>query len=317
MARTYAESIALLRRWSNRDIEVLSNDIIADCLRYAADKAYRQLRIPPLEHTVNYTSEMLEAATSSSNNRFSSVTELAIPADLTEFIQIREIDASGRTARIFNEKTDVRTFNDLYAEKYNDFGFWTRQGNCILISPGFGQTGTNAASSGVGSSAGIELYYYRRLPALHARYNISATNANLQLNTMVDADNPLPTEVPGLLRLSTNTTSNQNALEVVPVGMLNSTTSGSTTTFVDGTTASPGTIQFFGNPVPNWLRDENERVILMGGLAEVFFYLQENEEAQKYAALFTQEMAELNKEEMMLRSSGGNVQVNFNGRGLI
>ncbi len=317
MARTYAESIALLRRWSNRDIEVLSNDIIADCLRYAADKAYRQLRIPPLEHTVNYTSEMLEAATSSSNNRFSSVTELAIPADLTEFIQIREIDASGRTARIFNEKTDVRTFNDLYAEKYNDFGFWTRQGNCILISPGFGQTGTNAASSGVGSSAGIELYYYRRLPALHARYNISAANANLRLNTMVDADNPLPTEVPGLLRLSTNTTSNQNALEVVPVGMLNSTTSGSTTTFVDGTTASPGTIQFFGNPVPNWLRDENERVILMGGLAEVFFYLQENEEAQKYAALFTQEMSELNKEEMMLRSSGGNVQVNFNGRGLI
>ncbi len=87
--------------------------------------------------------------------------------------------------------------------------------------------------------------------------------------------------------------------------------------FEDPAAGTTGTVQMFGNPVPNWLRDENERVILMGGLAEVFFYLQENEEAQKYAALFTQEMLELNKEEMMLRSSGGNVQVNFNGRGLI
>ena len=313
MARTYAESIALLRRWSNRDIEVLSNDIIADCLRYAADKAYRQLRIPPLEHTVTYTEEALMAATSNSNNRFSSVTELAIPADLTEFIQIREIDDFGRTTRLFNEKTDVRTFNDLYAEKYNDFAFWTRQGNCILLAPGFGNVGQNFGSTGTGNSTSLELYYYRRLPALHARYNITAANANLRLNTMVDADNPLPTEVPGLLRLSTNTTSNQNALEVVPVGMLNRTG----TTFSDPAAGTTGSIQMFGNPVPNWLRDENERVILMGGLAEVFFYLQENEEAQKYAALFTQEMAELNKEEMMLRSSGGNVQVNFNGRGLI
>ena len=38
---------------------------------------------------------------------------------------------NGRTTRIFNEKTDLRTFNDLYAEKYNDFAFWTRFGNCI------------------------------------------------------------------------------------------------------------------------------------------------------------------------------------------
>ena len=54
MARTYSELISLVRNWSNRDTEVLPNSIIADTLRYAADKAYRHLRIAPLEHTLYY-----------------------------------------------------------------------------------------------------------------------------------------------------------------------------------------------------------------------------------------------------------------------
>ena len=76
-------------------------------------------------------------------------------------------------------------------------------------------------------------------------------------------------------------------------------------------------VEYYGNPVPNWLREENERIILMGALAEIFFYLQENEEAQKYGALFQQEIQELNQEDVMRNASGGNVQMNFNGRGLI
>ena len=71
------------------------------------------------------------------------------------------------------------------------------------------------------------------------------------------------------------------------------------------------------NSVPNWLKDENERVVLMGALAEVFFYLQENDEANKYAQLFAGEIQELNEEDVMRNASGGNVQMNFNGRGLI
>ena len=55
----------------------------------------------------------------------------------------------------------------------------------------------------------------------------------------------------------------------------------------------------------------------MGALAECFFYLQENDEAQKYAQLFTTEIQELNNEDVMRNASGGNVQMNFNGRGLI
>ena len=57
MSRSYSDLIGLVRSWSNRDAEVLSNSIIADSVRYAADKAYRRLRVPPLEHTLIYTAE--------------------------------------------------------------------------------------------------------------------------------------------------------------------------------------------------------------------------------------------------------------------
>ena len=43
MSRTYAELITLVRNWANRDVEVLSDSIVADCLRYAADKASTSL----------------------------------------------------------------------------------------------------------------------------------------------------------------------------------------------------------------------------------------------------------------------------------
>ena len=279
----------------------MPNGIIADVLRYAADKAYRSLRIAPLEHTVIYSREELVGATTSTNNRFSSVTELAIPVDLIEFIQIRGIDVEGRTTRMFNEKADVRTFNDLYAEKYSDLAFWTRQGNCILLAPGIGQSGTNFGSTGVLPEEGIELYYYRRLPALHARFDVSAANANLSLNTVVDADNPIPealTDTP----------------EEIPTGMLYQDDMG---VFFNEADTGRTEVNVFGNSVPNWLKDENERVVLMGALAESFAYLQENDEAQKYLQLYLDEIKELNDEDRMRNASGGNVQMNFNGRGLI
>ena len=142
MSRTYAELIRLVQSWSNREIGVLPNRIVADCLRYAADKAYRTLRIPPLEHTVSYNAVQLAANTTGSNNRFGSITELCIPEDLIEFTYIRGTDADGRTTRMFNEKADIRTFYDIYAEKYTDFAFWSRHGSNILLSPGFGNTRT-------------------------------------------------------------------------------------------------------------------------------------------------------------------------------
>ena len=314
MARTYSELISLVRNWSNRDTEVLPNSIIADTLRYAADKAYRHLRIAPLEHTLYYDGAALRGGTSSSNNRFSSVTELAIPNDLIEFIQIREHDAAMRTTRLFNEKADLRTFNDLYAEKYNDFAFWTRFGNCIQLAPGFGNVGQNFGSTGVGNSTGIELHYYRRLPALHARYDINPQNATLGLNTLIVAADATATPP---VEATVVPTPVVGTPETIPRGFLLRDAMGTLT--ADNPTIPAGStrVEYYGNPVPNWLREENERIILMGALAEIFFYLQENEEAQKYGALFQQEIQELNQEDVMRNASGGNVQMNFNGRGLI
>ncbi len=54
MALTYTELVTLVRNWSNRDEEVVSDAIIKDCLKYAADKAYRTLRVPPLENVATY-----------------------------------------------------------------------------------------------------------------------------------------------------------------------------------------------------------------------------------------------------------------------
>ena len=54
MALTYTELTTLVRNWCNRDADVVSDAIIKDCLKYAADKAYRTLRVPPLENVVTY-----------------------------------------------------------------------------------------------------------------------------------------------------------------------------------------------------------------------------------------------------------------------
>ena len=161
----------------------MTDSIISDCIKYAADKAYRTLRVPPLEHTVQYSAAQLSANTVASNNRFGSITELCIPSDLIEFMYIRGVDSGGRTTRMFNEKADIRTFYDLYAEKYNDYAFWSRHGNNILLAPGYGQTGSNYGSTGVGPEECIELHYYRRLPAFYARYDATIANARLGLLT--------------------------------------------------------------------------------------------------------------------------------------
>ena len=167
---TYANFTALVRDWSNKDSSVLSDTRIQDCLRYAADKCYRNLRVAALENTITYNSTALEAATTAANTFLPSQTDLTLPTDLIEFIQIREIDSAGRTCRVFNEKTDLRTFNDWSALKTSYIGYFSRQGNTLLLAPGFGQ------ANSLSTADKIELHYYRRLPALNAAYDVTPAN---------------------------------------------------------------------------------------------------------------------------------------------
>ena len=288
---TYANFTALVRDWSNKDSSVLSDTRIQDCLRYAADKCYRNLRVAALENTITYNSTALEAATTAANTFLPSQTDLTLPTDLIEFIQIREIDSAGRTCRVFNEKTDLRTFNDWSALKTSYIGYFSRQGNTLLLAPGFGQ------ANSLSTADKIELHYYRSLPALNALYDVTPSNYAAGFLT-------------------------QDNAAAVSLFFVNGDTNTAYATQSEATAADTGNAgtnnaKYKGNEAANWLRDENERVLLMGALAEVFYYLQDDDQGVKYKKLFDQEIFELNDEDSKRNAAGGNVQVNFRGRGLI
>ena len=293
MALTYNELIALVRNWSNKDDEVVSDAIIQDCLKYAADKCYRTLRVPPLENVAVYSKTLLSAATTATTGLIPSKTELQLPYDLIEFIQIKELDAAGSPTRVFNEKVDIRTFNDPSAEKYSSSNYFARQRNLLFLTPGFGE-------STLGNSANsIELYYYRRLPALNALYAVTVLNYNAGFLTTNGAGANVAYSALLYFAGNTGTKAYATAAEALAAGGVQTNA------------------YYIGTLVPNWLRDENERVILMGALAELFSYAQDDAQAAKYGKMFYNEIKELNDEDSSRNASGGNLQINFNGRGLI
>jgi len=361
MALTYAQLTSLVRNWSNRDEEVVSDAIIQDCMKYAADKAYRTLRVPPLENVAIYNSTLLTAATSTGQSGLT-ITELQLPFDLIEFIQIKELDSAGKVLRVFNEKLDVRTFNDVNSEKYANQNYWTRSRNLVLLTPGFNSTGTAST---------MEIMYYRRLPALDALYAVTVLNYNAGFLTTTGGTTYLfftttggvanttafATQAEAIAAATGNVTAKINVAvsnsktitndgrsgtvvvgqELSGTGVVANTTTGAPPKVlnvanqnnilidtnqtiannVDITFSNTTATKYIGTLVPNWLRDQNERVILMGALAEIFAFTQEDDQAQKYSTIFFNEIKELNDEDAKRNASGGNLQVNFNGRGLI
>ena len=302
--RTYDELVSLVYMWSNRDRDALPIGIVQDSIRYAVDKAYRHLRIPPLEHTVSYTADMLEAASLGTGNVYQSVTALAVPVDLIEFIQIRGVDAQGLTTRVFNEKSDIRSYWDLNNRHYNQAAFWSRQGDEILLTPAFREAAVGYYGGFTGPETGIELYYYRRLPALSATFQVTAANANLNsfssdLFGVGDTNGVVTVYDSSVHTTATPVTLYRDANNV----------------FSTDDTETP--TMLVGNSVPNWFKDENERIALYGALAECFAYLQEDDQAGKYTQLMMKEIEELNEEDRTRDASGGNVQVQYNARGLI
>lgn len=291
MSRTYGELVSLVRNWSNRDAQVLSDGVIQDCLKYAADKCYRSLRVPPLETSLVYASTALVAATSQPANGLPSITTIVIPGDYIETIQVREMDSNGITTRVFNEKSDIRTFNDaLSSVHYTSNAYFARQGINFVLAPGFG--------FGTGTADKIEVYYYKRLPALNAKYTVNPANY-----------------AAGLLTPVTPTTTGAVLLFLSTVG--NTTTAFTTQGAAQAAGGTQSQQHFDGQLVPNWLRDENERILLNGALAEVFFYLQDDDQSTKYYTLFKEEIASLNDEDKRRHAKGGNIQTSYSGGGLL
>lgn len=210
---TYSELVELVRTWSNRDSAVLSDAQLGTFMTWAADKAYRQLRIPAVE---KFAQVSLTSTLAASNS-------VPIPSDLTEFISLTKVAGSGvygNTPLVYNEKVDYRSFQDGTSSR---LPFWSRVKGYMILSP--------YPESNQGDV--FRIYYYGRL---------------------------------GLL--------------------------------VDETS-------------PNWLRDENERIVLFGALAEAFAYLGEEDMQAKYTQMFQQEINELNAEESRRKASGGNTTIQY------
>jgi hypothetical protein len=292
----YSDFVDQVRAWSNRDSDVLSDTVIQDAMRFAADKAYKVLKVPALEAIATYeviastavAANIYEVYIDSTQN-YQSIVKLPIPEDLSTFISLRIKDSNNDSKKgvVFNEKTDVRTFFDMYSDRYTDF-VWSRQTNFIL------------AAGDITENDVIELYYYRRLPALDAQYAVTPDNFNAGV---IDVDP---------IQAATGTTlyfANGTIYPPVPF---------TDTAYIGQNTANDRVAFVFdplsGQFLDNWLRDDNEQVLLFGALEQCFDYLDDTIQSQRYKAKFLEAIEELNREEKLRKTSGGNTQIHFNSQ---
>ena len=281
----YDALVAKVRDWSNKPEEAtVPTSVIEDCLDYSADEAYRNLRIPPLENTVTYTVTSFDNPTVDST-AVAAYTVIPIPTDLTQFIFIRT-QSDGRIAsKVFHEHTDERSFFDLYSHKYSRYN-WIRKGNDVYLHPQLKEGEV------------LEIHYYRRLPALDTTYSVVPVNYEMGI---ADADQ---------LYLDPSNSTDGTPLYV--------TSTAAYATIAEVPSGTSYTTKYFvGREVANWLRDNNERLLIWGALGNLGSYLNDQVMEQRYTARFIADIASLNKEEKFRRASGGNVQMNFNSDDLI
>jgi hypothetical protein len=286
--------VTKVRDYSNKpEANTIPNSVIKDCLKYSADECYRLLRIPPLEVTTTYTitSSDNSDTTAGSPGAYSSI---YVPDDLTQFIYVRTMPTTNgsvpyqpfpaNTSIVFHEVTDSRTFFDPTAEKYSVYNFMWK-GNKAYFHPQLAE-GTV-----------LEICYYRRLPALNATYDVVSYNYLQGL-----ADNLQP-----YLAVGTGTDTPLYFAGGIPYDTYTEAASHGTVT----------TSYWTGKEVDNWLRDQNERVLMEGSLMYLGGYLFDKDMESRYSTRFNASIQSLNTEERKRRSSGGNIQMNINGGGLI
>ena len=276
---TYDATVTRIRDWANRDAEVLSSANIKIFLQFAADEAYRLLRVPALELIREYT-----ITTTGS--------KLAIPSDLTEFIQLRKVEADSLTGFTpYQAKADIQSFYSERTAVY-DYYFWTRERNDIVVCPEFidGEK--------------YQLYYYGRQDALNVRYEAIKANE--------DEENLYVATTEALLIEAVEMAESDNVFDTDPTlrdDITPITDNDPDSDDFDDTKLSNGF--YLGMLTDNWLRDENEKIVLFGALMEAFDFLDEQEQSGKYREKFFNEIQALNTEEMNRKARGGNVQVHY------
>ena len=297
----YTALVAKVRDYANKpETNTIPDSVIGDCLSYAADECYRQLRIPPLEYTTAYQVSAVdnEGEASLGMPYGNAYTSFVIPEDLIQFCYIRTLAQNNlqepystfpsNVSKVFHEITDKRTFFDTYSEKYSLYNFMWMD-NRVYIHPQLAE-GTI-----------LEINYYRRLASLDATYSVVALN---YLTSLLEADQPY---------LTISDIANGSPLYFSSLGNCFDT---STSASQEGTGVVT-TKYFIGKETPHWLKDQNERLLLWGALANLGGYLFDDKMEQRYMMKFQTNIDSLNKEEKFRRAAGGNVQVNFNTGGLI
>lgn len=261
---TYIELVDMVREWSNRDAEVISNTQIGKFLDFAADNIYRDLRIAPLEYVSSWDISLNDT----DGRRYN---QLTVPPDAIEFIQLRKKDNNSLTGwSVYSAKPDIRSFNEDYIFK-SENPYYSRERNQLYVYPD------------LRDSDQIELLYYRRLPDVDARYFIDTDSTG----ALVDSDAANIAQAK-LYQPNLYTVMRRNA---------------------DGTLT-----EIMGRLVPNWLRDENEKLLLFGALAEAFTYLGDPEMTATFGQRFASEMSALNDEDNMRKYKGGVVQTHYYSR---
>jgi hypothetical protein len=310
MATKYNTLRDLVRDWSNRDSQVLSDSIIESSLKYSAEEAYRKVKVPELEYTKYYVVTNdgvlpsttgsdypnVTAATLNDGSTSTKVVSIPVPSDLISFIMLRstgkaDYDISGnikvttsgkpilkdeQTSVVFNEKVDIRTFHDLNADKTSNV-FWSRQGDTLVVSG-------NVKEDDV-----IEIQYYRKLSPLNFKLDLPDGL------TLVQAE------------------ADTDSYEVITQTEYDALASNESATY----TLISGSYVRSTKEKHNWLRDDNERVLLFGALHRVFDYLQEEDQSGKYFQRFMLAINELNEEETRRKASGGNVKINYTDFGFL
>lgn len=277
----YSRIADMVISWANSNTDVLPYSRVKECLEFSADTIYHELRIPPFERVHTYSDFTSEGQ------------RLTLPSDFVEAIELRELrsqnNRGGQNYYVFEEYLDTRSFNDQYIDK-NAARYFTREGDDLVIYPGYDDTTT------------IELYYYRRLPDVDARYAVNRANQTQNLLYFGSTRAALETAV-------RDGESDQDVFikdpdlsnQVVNVTTVTNTTPNSTGFYL-------------GRIAPNWLRDQNRKALLFGAVSYAHDYLEDTEMAQVYRTKLVEEIELLKREENMRRASGGNVVQKFDNR---
>jgi len=189
-----------------------------------------------------------------------------------------EVSTVERDTITYDNRSDYRSLVSDSSNKYSTY-LWSRRGDKIIVNPPFKK------------GDAFELYYYSDGSNLGSEYEV--TSANFQNGFLETSDESNGT---ALYFTSSDT---PIAGEDVP-----SNTQGGSYTNV---------FYFKGLEEPNFLRDNQERLLIYIALSFINDYLGESAESEKYEIKSSNLIQRLNNEEVFKQASGGNVRVNFDG----